>query len=227
MTEPYGEASSGSGARADPYGVPPGLEPEPKVETAGTTNGDPRPAPSAAADRTTWGCPRSEAAPMPGPTLADRRIRVRPTRPRPADRRAAPRTSYAPPHQCGRASFARTRPLGDHPPRVVPATQAWPCWGAEESPGSHSDRPCRVGNQCPTVPGVRDGENPGVRHRGNATRGVRPVADTKQPARMMRAGRLVSALPRRADAGRGRRSRRAWPGSERPAWRGRWRGAGG
>ncbi|WP_143232800.1 hypothetical protein [Actinoplanes regularis] len=42
-TDPYGEAPSGCGARAEPYGVPVGLEPEPKVETAGTTNGDPPP----------------------------------------------------------------------------------------------------------------------------------------------------------------------------------------
>jgi hypothetical protein len=42
-TDPYGEASSGCGTRAEPYGVPVGLEPEPKVETAGTTKGDPPP----------------------------------------------------------------------------------------------------------------------------------------------------------------------------------------
>ncbi|GAA2680972.1 hypothetical protein Apa02nite_027960 [Actinoplanes palleronii] len=42
-TEPYGDASSGCGTRAEPYGVPAWLDPEPKVETAGTTNGEPPP----------------------------------------------------------------------------------------------------------------------------------------------------------------------------------------
>jgi hypothetical protein len=74
--------------------------------------------------------------PMPGPKLADRRSLVRPTRPRPAARRAAPRTSYAPPHRCGRASFTRTRPRRRPPAEGRASFPARPCWGAVESPRS-------------------------------------------------------------------------------------------